>query len=226
MDESSHSLQGGILHTQSGFPSTQPQDKNNRIPLQPTRLSPIPNPEKPESEHSSRESSEVAKTQDENQENGNGIPFDVARQLQQQLEELRDAPREQQRRRRSRRLMRKGSEDAGQLPPPPLAPPAQGSPGKGRTRRGRRTRRKEEHLMDSQITDSQLLQVTYDDPEGRREKQKLLARIERFVMLVSCVVSQRDAQKVYSCQNVGTMILDLNYECAFLFLLYHSMSYT
>ena len=34
--------------------------------------------------------------------------------------------------------------------------------------------------MDSQVTDSQLLQVTYDDPEGRREKEKLLARIERF----------------------------------------------
>ena len=42
-------------------------------------------------------------------------------------------------------------------------------------------RRKEEHLTDSQVTDSQLLQVTYDDPEGRREKEKLLARVERFV---------------------------------------------
>ena len=41
-------------------------------------------------------------------------------------------------------------------------------------------RRKEEHLMDSQVTDSQLLQVTYDDPEGRKEKEKLLARVERF----------------------------------------------
>ena len=40
-------------------------------------------------------------------------------------------------------------------------------------------RRKEEHLMDSQVTDSQLLQVTYDDPEGRKEKEKLLARVER-----------------------------------------------
>lgn len=170
-------------------------------------MSPIPNPEKPESEHSSRESSEAAKTQNEDQENGNGIPIDVARQLQQQLEELRDAPREQQRRRRSRRLMRKGSEDAGQPPPPPLAPPAQGSPGKGRTRRGRRTRRKEEHLMDSQITDSQLLQVTYDDPEGRREKQKLLARIERFVVLILCVDSQRDVQKLYTGQNTWQMII-------------------
>ena len=34
--------------------------------------------------------------------------------------------------------------------------------------------------MDSQVTDSQLLQVTYDDPEGRKEKEKLLARVERF----------------------------------------------
>ena len=41
-------------------------------------------------------------------------------------------------------------------------------------------RRKEEHLMDSQVSDSQLLQVTYDDPEGRKEKEKLLARVERF----------------------------------------------
>ena len=174
------SVQGGILQTQSGLPSSQSQVKN-RIPLQPTCTSPIPNPEKQESDHSSRESSEVTKTQNEDQENENGIPLDVARQLQQHLEELRDAPKEQQRRRRSRRLMRRGSEDSGVPPPPPLAPPSHGSPGKGRHRRGRRTRRKEEHLMDSQVTDSQLLQVTYDDPEGRREKEKLLARVERFV---------------------------------------------
>ena len=181
------SLQGGILQTQSGFPSSQSQVKNNRVPLQPTRSSPIPNPtEKPESDCSSNDSSEPAKTQqsDDNQENENGIPIEVAKQLQQHLDELREAPREQQRRRRSRRLAKNGSEDAvGQLPPPPLPPPSShGSPGKGRSRRGRRVRRrKEEHLTDSQVTDSQLLQVTYDDPEGRREKEKLLARVERFV---------------------------------------------
>ena len=149
------------------------------MPLQPTRSSPIPNPiEKPESDHSSgNDSSEPIKTQHENedQENENGIPIEVAKQLQQHLEELREAPKEQQRRRRSRRLAKKGSEDAvGQLPPPSHA-----SPGKGRGRRGRRVRRKEEHLMDSQVSDSQLLQVTYDDPEGRKEKEKLLARVER-----------------------------------------------
>ena len=171
------------MQTQSGFPSSQSQAKNNRIPLQPTRSSPIPNPtEKPESDHSSNDSSVLTKTQqNEDQENENGIPIEVAKQLQQHLEELREAPREQQRRRRSRRLAKKGSEDAvGQLPPPPLPPPSRGSPGKGRGRRGRRVRHKEEHLMDSQVTDSQLLQVTYDDPEGRKEKEKLLARVERF----------------------------------------------
>ena len=154
------------------------------MPLQPTRSSPIPNPtEKPESDHSSgNDSSELAKTQHENedQENENGIPIEVAKQLQQHLEELREAPREQQRRRRSRRLAKKGSENTvGQLPPPLLPPPSHASPGKGRGRRGRRVRHKEEHLMDSQVSDSQLLQVTYDDPEGRKEKEKLLARVER-----------------------------------------------
>ena len=175
-------MQGGILQTQSGLPSSQSQVKSNRVPLQPTRSSPIPNPtEKPESDHSSNDSSEPTKTQqNEDQENENGIPIEVAKQLQQHLDELREAPREQQRRRRSRRLAKKGSEDAvGQLPPPPLPPPSHRSPGKGRGRRGRRVRRKEEHLMDSQVTDSQLLQVTYDDPEGRKEKEKLLARVER-----------------------------------------------
>ena len=176
-------MQGGILQTQSGFPSSQSQVKSsNRVPLQPTRTSPIPIPEKQESDPSSRESSEVAKTQNEDQENENGIPYDVARQLQQHLDELRDAPREQQRRRRSRRLMKKGKEDGGPPPPPPLAPPTHSSPSKGHSRRGRRARRKEE-LMDSQVSDSQLLQVTYDDPEGRREKEKLLARVERWVLV-------------------------------------------
>lgn len=175
--------QGGILQTQSAVQQSQSQVKNhNRVPSPlPAQLSLIPNPEKRESDHSPHDSNEAAKAENEDQEpnNENGIPFDVARQLQQHLEELRDAPKEQQKRRRSRRLMRKGSEDAAH-PPPPLLPPPHGSPGKGRSRRGRRARRKEEHLMDSQVTDSQLLQVTYDDPEGRREKEKLLARIERF----------------------------------------------
>lgn len=36
-------------------------------------------------------------------------------------------------------------------------------------------------LLDSQVSDSQLLQVTYDDPDGRREKEKLLNRIKRCV---------------------------------------------
>ena len=169
------------MQTQSGFPSSQSQVKNSssRVPLQPTRTSPAPKLEKQDSDHSSRESSEVGKTQNEDQENDNGLPYDVARQLQQQLDELRDAPREQQRRRRSRRLMKKGKDDGSHPPPPPLAPPSHGSPSKGHSRRGRRARRKEE-LMDSQVTDSQLLQVTYDDPEGRREKEKLLARVERW----------------------------------------------
>ena len=99
-------------------------------------------------------------------------PSEVARRIQQQLEEMRDAPREQKKR-RSKRLMR-------QEEVPPVPPPHRRSPAAGRPRRSRRTRKKEEPLMDSQVSDSQLLQVTYDDPEGRREKAKLMAQIERY----------------------------------------------
>ena len=34
--------------------------------------------------------------------------------------------------------------------------------------------------MDSQVSDSQVMQVTYDDPEGRRAKAKLLEKIQRY----------------------------------------------
>lgn len=98
-------------------------------------------------------------------------PSEVARRMQQQLEEMREAPREQ-RKRRSKRLMR-----LEEAPPPP--PSHHRSPAPGKPRRSRRNRKKEEPLMDSQVSDSQLLQVTYDDPEGRREKAKLMAQIER-----------------------------------------------
>ena len=98
-------------------------------------------------------------------------PSEVARRMQQQLEEMREAPREQ-RKRRSKRLMR-----LEEAPPPP--PSHHRSPAPGRPKRSRRNRKKEEPLMDSQVSDSQLLQVTYDDPEGRREKAKLMAQIER-----------------------------------------------
>ena len=101
-------------------------------------------------------------------------PLEAMRDLHQQLEELREAPQEQLKRRQSRRLRR--NEDKGRGTAPPISPHM---PGKRRTHRSRRVRGKEEPLMDSQVSDSQLLQVTYDDPEGRRERAKLLARIER-----------------------------------------------
>ena len=114
-------------------------------------------------------------------ENRNGNdPSDVAWQLQQHLGEIKEAPKEQQKRRRSKRLMRTESDDSVQPPPPSHRSPA--ASGKGRSQRLRRQRHKEEQLLDSQVSDSQLLQVTYDDPEGRREKAKLLARIERSVL--------------------------------------------
>lgn len=103
-------------------------------------------------------------------------PSEAVRQLQQHLEELRGAQQEQSKRRRSRRLHNKDTKD------PPILPPTH-SPRKGRGHHHhrRRGRLREEQLTESQVSDSQLLQVTYDDPEGRREKAKLLARIQRCV---------------------------------------------
>ena len=97
---------------------------------------------------------------------------EVARRLQQQLEEMKGDNQ-----RRKRRTKRDGP--AADLPPPP-PPVSQRSPvAKARPRRGRKMKRREEPLTDSQVSDSQLLQVTYDDPEGRRAKAELLARIQR-----------------------------------------------
>lgn len=98
---------------------------------------------------------------------------EAMRDLHQQLEDLKEAPQEQPKRRRSRRLQKRDDEPVTSIPP---TSPHTPSKGKGRRRRGRK---KEEPLMDSQVSDSQLLQVTYDDPEGRREKAKLLAQIQR-----------------------------------------------
>ena len=97
-------------------------------------------------------------------------PSEAVRQLQQHLDELREAPQEQQLRRQSRRLREK---DSDHHPHPPIRI-------KGRGRRARqREGVREKHLLDSQVSDSQLMQVTYDDPEGRREKERVLARIKR-----------------------------------------------
>ena len=118
---------------------------------------------------------ETREGQDQVDENLTSDPLKAVRQLQQHLDELREAPREQQKKRRSRRLQEKDLK--GDPVIPPTSPVAHM---KGRGRRNRRGRMKEEEqLTDSQISDSQLLQVTYDDPESRREKAKLLAQIER-----------------------------------------------
>jgi hypothetical protein len=101
--------------------------------------------------------------------------FEAMRDLHQQLEGLKEAPQEQPKRRRSRRLQTIEVDPVAAVPP---TSPRTPSKRKGHRRRGRK---KEEPLMDSQVSDSQLVQVTYDDPEGRREKAKLMARIQRLV---------------------------------------------
>ena len=104
---------------------------------------------------------------------------EAAKRLQEHLEQIKEAPNEQQKRRRSRRLINK--EDKPSNPPPTShsSHPHRSPDKKGRSRRDRRGRWKDEQILDSQVSDSQLLQVTYDDPKGRKEKEKLLARIER-----------------------------------------------
>ncbi|XP_064393637.1 DNA topoisomerase 2-binding protein 1-A-like isoform X3 [Halichondria panicea] len=104
---------------------------------------------------------------------------EAAKRLQEHLEQIKEAPMDQHKKRRSRRLL--GKEDkTNEAPPPSHQPHHRKSPHKkGRSRRDRRGKRKEEQLLESQVTDSQLLQVTYDDPNGRKEREKLLAKIDR-----------------------------------------------
>jgi len=94
---------------------------------------------------------------------------EAAKQLEEHLEQIQAAPSEQIKRRRSRRLLSKEEtlEETNHRKSPSR---------KGRMRRGRR---KEEQSIDSQVTDSQLLQVTYDDPTGRKERERLLAKVQR-----------------------------------------------
>ena len=103
-------------------------------------------------------------------------PSEAVRQLQQHLVELREAPQEKQRR-RSRRLQKKETEEA---PPPPL--PVEVPRHSPRKRSGRHARHSQERPgpQDSAVSDSQVMQVTYDDPDGRRERAKLMAIIERY----------------------------------------------
>ncbi len=104
---------------------------------------------------------------------------EAAKRLQEHLEQIKEAPMDQHKKRRSRRLLRK-EDKTSDAPPPSHQSHHRKSPHKkGRSRRNRRGKRKEEQLLESQVTDSQLLQVTYDDPNGRKEREKLLARIDR-----------------------------------------------
>ena len=119
-------------------------------------------------------------------------PSEAVRLLHQQLDELKEAPREQSKRRRSRRLQKK--EVSSNLPSagPPVTLAAPRTPGKRRGHHahhhlGRRGRGRGDPPTDSQVSDSQQLQVTYDDPEGRRERAKILARIERSDLEKGCV---------------------------------------
>ena len=74
-------------------------------------------------------------------------------------------------RRKSRRLVQQRGV--------PIVPPPLPSPG-ARSRRSRRWRGKEV-MVDSQLSDSQVMTVVYDDPAGRKAKEKLLEAIERCV---------------------------------------------
>jgi len=96
---------------------------------------------------------------------------EAMKQLQQQLDELREAPGEKQRR-RSRRLQKKEVEAL------PLEGHQEPSP---RKRHGRHDRRGQDRRGEGhgEVSNSQGAQVIYDDPEGRREKAKLFARIEQ-----------------------------------------------
>ncbi len=87
--------------------------------------------------------------------NSTSDPSAAMRDLQQQLEELKEAPQDHPKRRRSRRLQSK--DEAPEL----AAVVAPRTPNKGKlSRRSRRAARtKEEVLMDSQVSDSQLVQV-------------------------------------------------------------------
>ena len=80
----------------------------------------------------------------------NTVTSEVVRKFQQQLEEIKVAPRET-RRRKSRRLQ--------QQEPEATAPPPQTNPSLSLHRRSRRNRKRSEVLTDSQIPDSQVLQV-------------------------------------------------------------------
>lgn len=129
------------------------------------------------------ETDSEAETESENSESDKEdtrVPSsEAAKKLQEHLKQINEAPMDQVRRRRSRRLLKKG--DKSTHTPQPLQPSHQPkSPHKkGRSRRDRRGRRNKDQLLESQVTDSQLLQVTYDDPKGRKEREQLLATVER-----------------------------------------------
>ena len=117
------------------------------------------------------------------------------RELKRELEELRHSVcgSDPKQRRKSRRLVQQG-EGVG---PPPLP-----SPG-GRGRRTRRWRR--DAMVDSQLSDSQVMTVVYDDPEGRKAKEKLLKAIERCVW--RCGLWERDQSLVcFPCVHVCVFV--------------------
>lgn len=92
-------------------------------------------------------------------------------ELKQELEELRHSvcASDPKQRRKSRRLVQRGEA----MVPPPLPSP------RARSRRSRRWRK--DAMVDSQLSDSQVMTVVYDDPEGRKAKEKLFEAIERCV---------------------------------------------
>ena len=118
--------------------------------------------ERREGGHSDKqEEEEEGREEGKEEEEGKGereeadLTSEVVRKFQQQLEEIKVAPREA-RRRKSRRLEQKEPEPVAPSLPPPRTRP---SPALPSYRRSRRNRKKSEPLTDSQISDSQVLQV-------------------------------------------------------------------
>ncbi len=103
----------------------------------------------------------------------------AAKHLPEHLKQIKEAPMDQHKKRRGRQLL--GKEDKTSDTPPLSHRSSYGqSPHKkGQSRGDVHEKVKEKQLLDRQVTDSQLLQATHDDPNGRKKREKPLAKIDR-----------------------------------------------
>ncbi len=103
----------------------------------------------------------------------------AAKHLPEHLKQIKEAPMDQHKKRRGRRLLGKEDKTSDTSPLSHRSSYGQSPHKKGQSRGDGHGKMKEKQLLDRQVTDSQLLQATHDDPNGKKKREKPLAKIDR-----------------------------------------------